>query len=177
MGMKKEITVSADKEYIYDISIGLYLDINSIDEGLKDESFKFELYKDGTLVKSGNFSEDYLTSNLSSCETNEGVSHITLTEDTVTTEESVYTLYTWIDGNTYTASTNTPRVVYPGGSITGCDSIHPGFGFLSENSQFAKVCKESNIKFIGPTSEVIDLLGNKSNAKEMMKKYNIDFVL
>ena len=40
--------------------------------------------------------------------------------------------------------------------ITGSDSIHPGFGFLSENSQFAKICEESNIKFIGPNSEIID---------------------
>ena len=60
--------------------------------------------------------------------------------------------------------------------ITGADSLHPGFGFLSENSQFAKICEESKIKFIGPTSEVIDLLGNKSNAKEMMKKEGIPVI-
>ncbi len=60
--------------------------------------------------------------------------------------------------------------------ITGADSIHPGFGFLSENSQFAKICKESNIKFIGPTSEVIDLLGNKSNSKEIMKKAGVPVI-
>ena len=54
--------------------------------------------------------------------------------------------------------------------ITGADSIHPGFGFLSENAQFAKICEESNIKFIGPNSKVIDLLGNKSNSKELMKE-------
>ncbi len=61
-------------------------------------------------------------------------------------------------------------------NITGADSIHPGFGFLSENAQFARICKESNIKFIGPTSEVIDLLGNKSNAKEMMKKAGVPVI-
>ena len=61
-------------------------------------------------------------------------------------------------------------------SITKADSIHPGFGFLSENSQFAKICEESNIKFIGPTSKVIDLLGNKSNSKEMMKKEGVPVV-
>lgn len=60
--------------------------------------------------------------------------------------------------------------------ITGSDSIHPGFGFLSENSQFARICRESNIKFIGPTSEVIDLLGNKSNSKEMMKKAGVPVI-
>lgn len=58
-------------------------------------------------------------------------------------------------------------------NVTGADSIHPGFGFLSENAQFAKICEESNIKFIGPTSKVIDLLGNKSNAKEMMKEAGV----
>ena len=59
---------------------------------------------------------------------------------------------------------------------TGCDSIHPGFGFLSENSNFAKMCEESNIKFIGPSYEVIDLMGNKSNAKELMKKAKVPVV-
>lgn len=60
--------------------------------------------------------------------------------------------------------------------ITGADSIHPGFGFLSENSQFAKICEESNIKFIGPSYEVIKLMGNKSNAKEMMEKAGIPVI-
>ena len=60
--------------------------------------------------------------------------------------------------------------------ITGCDSIHPGFGFLSENSQFAQICEESNIKFIGPNSKTIDLLGNKSNAKELMKQADIPVI-
>lgn len=61
--------------------------------------------------------------------------------------------------------------------ITKSDSIHPGFGFLSENSQFAKICEESNIKFIGPKSDVIELLGNKSNAKKMMKKAGVPVIL
>ncbi len=60
--------------------------------------------------------------------------------------------------------------------ITGSDSIHPGFGFLSENAQFARICRESNIKFIGPTSEVIDLLGNKSNSKDIMKKAGVPVI-
>jgi len=60
--------------------------------------------------------------------------------------------------------------------VTKADSIHPGFGFLSENSNFAKICEESNIKFIGPKSEVIDLLGNKSNAKEMMKNAGVPVI-
>lgn len=48
------------------------------------------------------------------------------------------------------------------------DAIHPGFGFLSENSMFAGVCKDCNIKFIGPKGSVIDALGNKANARQMM---------
>ena len=61
-------------------------------------------------------------------------------------------------------------------NITKADSIHPGFGFLSENAQFAKICEESNIKFIGPKSEVINLLGNKSNSKEVMKKEGVPVI-
>lgn len=60
--------------------------------------------------------------------------------------------------------------------ITGADSIHPGFGFLSENANFAKMCEESNIKFIGPSSEVIQLMGNKSNSKELMKRAGVPVV-
>ncbi len=60
--------------------------------------------------------------------------------------------------------------------LTGADSIHPGFGFLSENAQFARICQESNIKFIGPSAEVIELLGNKSNAKEMMKNAGVPVI-
>ena len=60
--------------------------------------------------------------------------------------------------------------------LTKADSIHPGFGFLSENSQFAKICEESNIKFIGPSSDVIELLGNKSNAKELMKEAGVPVI-
>lgn len=51
-----------------------------------------------------------------------------------------------------------------------------GFGFLSENADFAKMCKESNIKFIGPAYEIIDLMGNKSHAKEFMKKAKVPVV-
>lgn len=60
--------------------------------------------------------------------------------------------------------------------LTGADSIHPGFGFLSENAKFAKMCEESNIKFIGPKSNVIDLMGNKSNAKELMRNAGVPVI-
>jgi len=61
-------------------------------------------------------------------------------------------------------------------ALTGADSIHPGFGFLSENSKFAKICEESNIKFIGPSYKVIELMGNKSNAKEIMKSAGVPVI-
>ena len=60
--------------------------------------------------------------------------------------------------------------------ITGADTIHPGFGFLSENAGFAQICEESNIKFIGPSSKVIELLGNKSNSKELMKEAGVPVI-
>ena len=52
--------------------------------------------------------------------------------------------------------------------VSGADAIHPGFGFLSENSRFAELCEKCNIKFIGPSSEVIAKLGNKSEARNTM---------
>ncbi len=52
--------------------------------------------------------------------------------------------------------------------ITGANAIHPGFGFLSENPKFAKICEESNIKLIGPSSEMMSLMGNKARARETM---------
>ena len=61
--------------------------------------------------------------------------------------------------------------------LTGADSIHPGFGFLSENSHFAKMCEEIGIKFIGPSYKMIELMGNKSKAKETMKNSGVPVVL
>lgn len=59
---------------------------------------------------------------------------------------------------------------------TGCDGIHPGFGFLSENSDFVKLCEEEGIKFIGPSAEVINLMGNKSAARGVMIKEGVPVV-
>ncbi len=53
--------------------------------------------------------------------------------------------------------------------ITAADAIHPGYGFLSENAQFSKFCAENDIKFIGPSAEMIDKMGDKATAKQTMK--------
>lgn len=53
--------------------------------------------------------------------------------------------------------------------ITNADAIHPGYGFLSENAQFSRVCGENNIKFIGASPEMIDAMGDKASAKKTMK--------
>ena len=60
--------------------------------------------------------------------------------------------------------------------LTGATAIHPGFGFLSENSSFARMCEDCNIKFIGPNADTIDLLGNKSTARETMKNAGVPVV-
>lgn len=53
--------------------------------------------------------------------------------------------------------------------ITNADAIHPGYGFLAENSNFSKICEENNLKFIGASPEMIDGMGDKANAKATMK--------
>ena len=60
--------------------------------------------------------------------------------------------------------------------LTGADSIHPGFGFLAENARFAKMCEECNIKFIGPSYETIELMGNKINSKKLMKENDVPVI-
>ncbi|MEM7381709.1 MAG: acetyl-CoA carboxylase biotin carboxylase subunit [Bacteroidota bacterium] len=57
--------------------------------------------------------------------------------------------------------------------ITNADAIHPGYGFLSENSKFSKICAEHEIKFIGASGEQIDKMGDKATAKETMKKAGV----
>ena len=60
--------------------------------------------------------------------------------------------------------------------ITNADAIHPGYGFLSENARFSKICEEHGIKFIGATEEMINLMGDKASAKETMKKAGVPTV-
>lgn len=60
--------------------------------------------------------------------------------------------------------------------ITGADAIHPGYGFLSENSKFVKKCEEFGIDFIGPSSTLIEKMGNKSEARKTMMEANVPVV-
>jgi len=64
---------------------------------------------------------------------------------------------------------NIPNVL-SAAEITGVDAIHPGYGFLSENAHFAEVCESIGIKFIGPTSENIAMMGDKAKAREIVAK-------
>ncbi|MGK0444915.1 MAG: pyruvate carboxylase subunit A [Bermanella sp.] len=56
---------------------------------------------------------------------------------------------------------------------TGCDSIHPGYGFLSENAEFARLCEQAGIIFVGPKSSVIDQMGDKTAARDSMRKAGV----
>jgi len=63
---------------------------------------------------------------------------------------------------------NIPRII-AAAEITNADAIHPGYGFLSENSKFSAICRQHGIKFIGATPDQIDAMGDKANAKATMK--------
>ncbi|MBN1775892.1 MAG: acetyl-CoA carboxylase biotin carboxylase subunit [Clostridiales bacterium] len=59
---------------------------------------------------------------------------------------------------------------------TGAEAIHPGFGFLSENPVFARLCEKCGIKFIGPSAQIMDLMGNKSNARKTAEQAGIPII-
>ena len=98
-GIVKNISVKADTTGLV---FNMYLDITSIDTGLKDESFRYELYKGTTKVKEGNFSDSYLTSNTVTCSKNNTNHIVLLTNESISTSKTSYTLYIWIDGANYT---------------------------------------------------------------------------
>ncbi len=60
--------------------------------------------------------------------------------------------------------------------VSGADALHPGYGFLAENAHFAEVCESSGVKFIGPTAEVITLMGDKAKARETMIRNGVPVV-
>src|SRR5512133_2343629 len=70
---------------------------------------------------------------------------------------------------------NVPAVI-SAAEITGADAIHPGYGFLSESAYLAEVCEACHIKFIGPSPQVIRLMGDKARAKRAMKKAGVPLI-
>ena len=60
--------------------------------------------------------------------------------------------------------------------VTGADAIHPGYGFLSENAEFARICQDHDLTFIGPRPETISSMGDKSVAKDTMKAAGVPVV-
>ena len=60
--------------------------------------------------------------------------------------------------------------------LTRAEAVHPGYGFLSENANFAKILEESNIKFIGPSSKLIKMMGDKIQAKKIAKEYGLPVI-
>ena len=60
--------------------------------------------------------------------------------------------------------------------LTGAEAVHPGYGFLSENFEFAKMLEENNIKFIGPSSKLIKMMGDKIEAKKVAKEYGLPII-
>jgi len=70
---------------------------------------------------------------------------------------------------------NIPRII-AAGEITNADAIHPGYGFLAENANFSKICKENGFTFIGPDAEIIDLMGDKVNARNAARKAGVPII-
>ncbi len=69
-----------------------------------------------------------------------------------------------------------PRRVISAAEVTNSDAIHPGYGFLAENADFAEICESCQIKFIGPTSEIIRMAGDKALAKQKMKEAGVSVI-
>jgi len=68
------------------------------------------------------------------------------------------------------------RAIITACELTGADALHPGYGFLAENAEFAEICAVHNITFIGPTGEMMRLMGNKAQARKMMQKAGVPVV-
>lgn len=98
-GIEKNISIAANTT---GLTFNLYLDLITLPDALKEESFRYALYNGESLIQEGNFSSDYLSSNTTTCSTN-NTPHLTLlTNETILTTTTTYTLYIWIDGANYT---------------------------------------------------------------------------
>ncbi len=69
-----------------------------------------------------------------------------------------------------------PKRIISAAEVTNAEAIHPGYGFLAENADFAEICESCKIKFIGPTSQMIRLMGDKAVAKQMMKEAGVPVI-
>ncbi|KAB8144539.1 acetyl-CoA carboxylase biotin carboxylase subunit [Chloroflexia bacterium SDU3-3] len=69
-----------------------------------------------------------------------------------------------------------PPALISAALITGCDAVHPGYGFLSENAYFAEICAQCQLTFIGPSPEAIRLMGDKAIARETMKRAGVPVI-
>jgi len=70
---------------------------------------------------------------------------------------------------------NIPRII-AAGEITNADAIHPGYGFLAENAKFSQICKDNGFTFIGPDSEIINLMGDKVNARKAANNAGVPII-
>ena len=77
-----------------------------------------------------------------------------------------------ISSNSYL---NIPSII-SAAELTNSDAIHPGYGFLSENSDFANICTENSVTFIGPNSKTIDLMGDKSQARKTVQALGVSII-
>ncbi len=68
------------------------------------------------------------------------------------------------------------RVIIAAAKASGADAVHPGYGFLAENEEFAQACKDAGLVFIGPSPQAIEAMGNKAGAKEIMRKAGVPCV-
>src|SRR6266571_132453 len=68
------------------------------------------------------------------------------------------------------------EAVVAAAKVTGCDALHPGYGFLSENAALARRCAEEGITFVGPSPEALDLFGDKARARELAKQCGVPVI-
>src|SRR5262245_39478372 len=66
-----------------------------------------------------------------------------------------------------------PARIIAAAEVANADAIHPGYGFLSENADFAQMCRDNNIEFVGPPASAMHKLGNKNQAKQLAKTANV----